>query len=508
MPTPTPGWVNAFLAFYFSVAFVLFLYGMHAYLMAFLYRRAVRRTRPEPAPPAQWPHVTVQLPLFNERYVARRLIDAVVAFDYPRDRLEIQIVDDSTDDTVAHVAEIVAEWRERGVDIVQRHRADRVGYKGGALREGLPEAKGELVAIFDADFVPPPDFLRRTVPHFNDTGIGMVQTRWAHLNEEYSILTRAQAAALDGHFIIEHTVRNRNGAFINFNGTGGIWRKQAILDAGNWQDDTITEDLDLSYRSQLAGWSFLFLPDVECPAELPAEVNGLKGQQFRWAKGSVQTGLKILPRLLRAPVPGFAKFQGMVHLTNHFVYPMLILLGLLFLPALMILDRYPDTERAFQIATVLVVASFGHPWLYFVARRARGKSWRESFAILPLVVAGNMGIAINNTKALLEALVGKPSAFNRTPKYALESRQGHWRDKRYRARVSGWTLAEVALSLYTLAGVGYALLQAHYLAVPFLLMYVLGCGHLGLLSLINALADWRHARRPRTGRLAPLTQVD
>ncbi len=502
MDASTPAWVIAFLGFYFAIALVLFAYGMHAYLMAWLYRRS---RRPVSAPPAQpdLPAVTVQLPIYNERYVVDRLLDAVAAMDYPREKLQVQILDDSTDDTVERVAELVRIRREQGLDVVHRHRSVRTGYKGGALREGLAEAKGELVAVFDADFVPPPDFLAGCVPWFGDPGLGMVQTRWTHLNEAYSILTRAQAVALDGHFLIEHTVRNRNGAFINFNGTGGVWRKQAILDAGNWQDDTLTEDLDLSYRAQLAGWRFLFLPEVLCPAELPAEVNGLKGQQFRWAKGSVQSARKLLGRIMRAPLPHFTRFQAFIHLTSHFVYPLLLLLGLSGLPALMILDRHPETGWAFRWATALVIASFGHPWLYFVAERARGKSWGESLAMLPVVVAGNMGIAINNTRALVEALIGRPSAFNRTPKYALRTRSDHWRGKRYRVAATAWPWVELSLAAYALATVTYALAHAHYLAVPFLFLYVVGAGYIGGISILNGWRTGWEARRAR--RFHPLT---
>jgi glycosyltransferase involved in cell wall biosynthesis len=484
--------VTAFLALYFFISLLLFAYGMHAYLMAFLYWRSVRHARPVP-PSTGFPRVTIQLPLYNERYVARRLIDAVAGMDYPRDRLEIQVLDDSTDDTVSVVADIVKEWRTRGVDIVHRHRTQRTGYKGGALREGLAEAKGDLVAVFDADFIPPADFLRRTVPCFQDPALGMVQTRWTHLNEEYSPLTRAQAVALDGHFLIEHTVRNRIGAFINFNGTAGIWRSRAILDAGNWQDDTLTEDLDLSYRAQLAGWKFLYLPDVECPAELPAEINGLKGQQFRWAKGSVQTALKILPRVLTSRLPLFTRFQAVIHLTNHVVYPMLLLLGLSALPALMVLDRHPEVGWAFRVATVMVVASFGHPYLYFVSQRIRGKTFKEALVLVPLVVAGNMGICINNTRALVEALMGRQSAFNRTPKYALTSRSDHWRGKRYHVPVSAWPFLEILLAVIALCGMGYALAHRHYLALPFLFLYVLGAGYVGTLSIYNVWSRGREA---------------
>lgn len=495
MDAATPGWVYIFLGLYFSTTFVLFLYGMHAYLMAALYQRSLAKTRelPESFP---LPHVTIQLPLFNERYVAQRLVEAVVAMDYPRDRLEIQVLDDSTDDTTEHVAELVAKWRTRGWDIVHLHRRLRRGYKGGALREGLTVAKGDLIAVFDADFVPPSRFLVETVPHFQDPAIGMVQARWTHLNESYSILTRAQAAALDGHFLIEHTVRNRNGAFINFNGTAGIWRRRAILDAGNWQDDTLTEDLDLSYRSQLAGWQFLFLPEVECPAELPAEINGLKGQQFRWAKGSVQTARKTLPRILTTPLPRFTRFQALIHLTSHLVYPLLLALGFSALPALIILDSYPEVGWAFQMASVLVVASFGHPWLYLVAQKARGKPWREALPIVPAVVAGNMGIAINNTRALFEGLLGRQTPFHRTPKYALLSRRDHWKGKRYRVSANGWTFAELFLALYASVTVVYASMHGHYAAIPFLLLYVMGAGYVGAVSLVNSWAMTRHAGGP------------
>lgn len=504
MDASTPSWVIAFLGFYFAVALVLFLYGMHAYLMAWLYRRSLGKAPPRRSADVL-PTVTVQLPIYNERYVVDRLLDAVAGMDYPRDKLEVQMLDDSTDDTVDRVAGLVRAWRERGLDVVHRHRRVRTGYKGGALREGLAEAKGELVAIFDADFIPPPDFLAACVPWFADPGLGMVQTRWTHLNEDYSILTRAQAVALDGHFLIEHTVRNRNGAFINFNGTGGMWRKQAILDAGNWQDDTLTEDLDLSYRAQLAGWRFLFLPEVICPAELPAEVNGLKGQQFRWAKGSVQSARKLLATVMRSPLPRFTRFQAFIHLTSHFVYPLLLLLGLSGLPALMILDRHPETGWAFKWATLLVIASFGHPWLYFVAERARGKSWRESLGMLPVVVAGNMGIAINNTRALVEALAGRRSAFNRTPKYALRDRSDHWRGKRYRVPATAWPWAELGLAFYSLAAVLYSLNHGHFLAVPFLLLYVMGAGYIGFASILSGWRSGWEARRAR--RLHPLAGV-
>jgi len=488
----TPSWVYLFLGFYFLTSGILFVYGIHAYLMAFLYMRALRKAPPLPAPGPLLP-VTIQLPVYNERYVIGRLLEAVTRLDYPKDLVEIQVLDDSTDETVIEAAAMVAQLKEGGWSAVHRHRRQRVGYKGGALREGLAEARGSLIAVFDADFLPPPHFLRETVPYFQDPEIGMVQTRWTHLNEGFSSLTRAQAAALDGHFLVEHTVRNRYGAFINFNGTAGIWRKECIRSAGDWQDDTLTEDLDLSYRAQLAGWKFLFLPSVECPAELPAEVNGLKGQQFRWAKGSAQTALKILPRLKRAPLPRFVQFEALVHLTNHLVYPLLLLLGILAFPTLRILDHHPETAMLFKVATLLAVASFGHPWLYLVAQRARQRNFVEAWFLVGLVVAGNMGIALNNTRALIEGLLGLRSDFNRTPKYALTTRGDHWRGKAYHPRASVWSYLEIAFALYSVFALAYALRHGHWLAVPFLAMYAMGAGTLGFLSVYNA---WT---RPRSG---------
>ena len=273
------------LGLYFAILITLSFYGSHRYLMIRLYKKyAAGKSDPEPAErfgDEDLPHVTIQLPMFNERYVAQRLIDAVAQIDYPRDRLEIQVLDDSTDDTTELCAQVVAQKREEGLDIVLIHREDRTGYKAGALEEGMHVAKGEFIAVFDADFVPKKDFLRQTIDYFTDPGIGMVQARWEHINREYSLLTRAQAILLDGHFVLEHTARNRSGRFFNFNGTAGIWRKQAILDAGGWEHDTLTEDLDLSYRSQLAGWRFMFLRDVTAPSEIPVEMNAFKAQQHR-----------------------------------------------------------------------------------------------------------------------------------------------------------------------------------------------------------------------------------
>ncbi len=478
--------VQIYVLGYAALAAVLFLYGIHAYVMTLLFSRVRDRNPGSPALPHEPPHVTVQLPIFNELYVIDRLIGSVCSLRYPRDRFEVQVLDDSTDETTAHVRELVARYRALGIDIVQVRREDRAGFKGGALRAGLELAKGELIAVFDADFVPPPDFLERTVPHFGDPKLGLVQARWGHLNAEYSTLTRGQAVALDGHFVIEQTVRNRAGAFMNFNGTAGIWRRECIEDAGNWQDDTLTEDLDLSYRAQLAGWRFLFLPDLVCPAELPGEVNAFKGQQFRWAKGSMQTARKVLPRVFRARLPLFTKAQAAIHLTNHLVYPLLLLLALSSLPSLIVIHEFPEQARVFRLLTWLVIASFGHPIFYGFAQAAITPEWRKKIIILPVIVAGGMGIAINNTRAIFEAWRKDPGVFERTPKYRIVERLGHWQGKSYRAPFSLLSLLELGLAGYTAAAIVYALHTSLFAIVPFLMLYLCGFLYIGLLSILHS----------------------
>lgn len=471
-----------FLAIYLAFGGLLFVYGVHAYVVTWLYHRHRRDAPPAPPFPDPAPRVTVQLPLYNELYVVRRLVDAVCAFDYPIDRFEIQLLDDSTDETSDAVRRLVEEKRALGFQIAQVRRSHRVGYKGGALREGLAVAAGEFLAVFDADFEPERDFLRRTVPHFADPRVGMVQTRWAHLNERYSLLTRVQAVALDGHFLIEQTARNRSGAYINFNGTAGVWRRAAILDAGNWQDDTLTEDLDLSYRAQLRGWRFVFLPDVTCPAELPAEVNGFKGQQFRWAKGSVQTAVKLLPALWRAPSSLFVKLQASIHLTNHAVYPLLLGVALMSLPALHLHATIPAARAAFGWATLFIVASLGHPILYLYSQSRLHRRWPLRVWMLPVTIALGMGIALNNTRAVAEALLGIRSGFNRTPKYDLRRRGDLWVDKKYRVALSWVVPLELALGVYGAVATAYSLIHGQYAVTPFLFLYALGFLYIGGLS--------------------------
>ncbi len=480
-------------AYLFSLT-ILFLFGSHGFVMIYFYfknrnKKPARRPSPENAPV-----VTVQLPVFNELYVVERLIDAVCAMDYPRDRLEIQVLDDSTDETVDVTAAAVAAKQALGFDIKQIRRTNRVGFKAGALREGLAAARGDFIAIFDADFVPRPDFLTETLAHFTDDRIGMVQTRWEHLNTEYSMLTRAQAIALDGHFVIEQSVRNKAGFFINFNGTAGIWRRTCIEDSGNWQDDTLTEDLDLSYRAQLKGWNFIYLGDFTSPAELPSEINALKSQQFRWTKGAIETAKKILPRVWKAKLPLRIKLQSTVHLTNNLVFPFILLTGILNVP-LIFIKQNGTHDTFFAFMSVFVLAFVSSFLFYLYSQKDVHQDWKKRLFLFPVFMAGSMGFAVNNSRAVLEGLFNKKSAFIRTPKYKIEQGADNWTNKKYRSakpKITFSILLELALALYCMVGVGASIWFLEIAALPFQLLYCLGFGLVGLMSIRHALA-MRHA---------------
>lgn len=476
------------LGAYFFSLLVLFLFGSHGFVMLYYYFKH-RALRAHPKGTFQeTPHVTIQLPLFNEMYVVDRLIDAVCEIDYPKDKLEIQVLDDSTDETVRLVAQLVEDKQKAGFDIVQIHRTDRTGYKAGALREGLAEAKGEFIAIFDADFVPRKNFLRETIARFTTPNIGMVQTRWEHLNTEYSVMTRAQAIALDGHFVIEQNVRNKAGFFINFNGTGGVWRRECILDAGNWHDDTLTEDLDLSYRAQLKGWKFVFLNDVTSPAELPSEINALKSQQFRWTKGAIETAKKILPRVWKANLPLRVKFQSTIHLTNNIVFPFILLAGLLNVPLIFIKQSgLYDTYFAFM--SIFVLAFISSFLFYLYSQKDVHDDWKKRIFLFPLFMAGSMGFAVNNSRAVLEGLFNMKSAFVRTPKFKIEQKGDSWIDKKYtvaKPKISGVVWIELFLAMYCFVGVAASFYYLEIAAIPFQLLFFLGFSLVAYLSIKHA----------------------
>jgi cellulose synthase/poly-beta-1,6-N-acetylglucosamine synthase-like glycosyltransferase len=486
------------LATYFFVLVILAVYGWHRYYLVYLYMRNKDR---HPVPAGEFdtlPVVTVQLPIYNEMYVADRLIDAVCRLDYPRERLEIQVLDDSTDETRGVAEQAVRRNAARGIDIRYLHRTDRTGYKAGALEAGLIAARGEFVAIFDADFMPPEDFLRRTVPFFTDPKVGMVQARWGHINQDYSLLTKIQAILLDGHFVLEHGSRNRGGLFFNFNGTAGIWRRTAIADAGGWQHDTLTEDLDLSYRAQLRGWQFVFLQDLVAPAEVPVEMNSFKSQQHRWAKGSIQTCRKLLPRILQSRLPLAVKAEAFFHLSANFNYLLMCVLSVLMAPSMVIRYNMGWYEMLLIDLPLFFAATASVANFYMVCQRELHADWATRLKYLPFLMSIGIGLTVNNTKAVFEALFNKPSEFARTPKYRIEGSEDEWIGKKYRQNFTVQPMIELALGLYFTATVFYALSNGIYGTLPFLVLFQMGFLYTGLLSLLQQYAGDSVVLKPAT----------
>ena len=477
------------LVLYFFVLSILAIYGWHRYYLVYLYMKN-RGNAPNPALPppplAELPRVTIQLPIYNEMYVADRLIDAVCEIDYPRELLEIQVLDDSTDETTEIAELAVRRHAARGFDISYLHRIDRRGYKAGALEAGLKVAKANFIAIFDADFVPARDFLRKTLPHFTEAKVGMVQARWGHINQDYSLLTKIQSILLDAHFVLEHGGRNRAGCFFNFNGTAGVWRREAIADAGGWQHDTLTEDLDLSYRAQLRGWRFVFLPHVVAPAEVPVEMNSFKSHQHRWAKGSIQTCMKLLPRILRSKQPIGVKAEAFFHLTANFNYLLMSLLSILMFPAMYVRYSMGWTEMMLIDIPLFAAATVSVCNFYIVSQRELyPQSWWSRLKYLPFLMSIGIGLCVNNTRAVLEALFRKESEFARTPKYGIERDSDEWAGKKYHQTVGVQSLIELALGLYFTGTVFYALINQIYGTLPFLMLFQIGFLYTGLLSILQ-----------------------
>lgn len=483
---PTSALASGVLTLYYLVLGILAAYGVHRLWLVWDFLRP-HRNGFEPAPQAlttELPTVTVQLPIFNELYVAERLIDAVAALDYPADRLEIQVLDDSTDETTSLVAARVASWQARGVDIVHIHRQERHGFKAGALAHGFGVARGSLIAVFDADFVPGPSFLKDTVTFFADPQVGMVQARWGHLNRDFSLLTRVQGLLLDGHFVVEHEGRHRAGCFFNFNGTAGIWRRRTIEDAGGWEHDTLTEDLDLSYRAQLKGWRFVYLPNVVVPAELPAEINAYKSQQNRWAMGSIQTCRKLLGKILRAPIGWRAKTEAFVHLTANGTYFLMLLLSLLIFPA-MVLRRGDDPWPLLLVdlplfgAATLAISAF-----FLVSQRGAGGSLGRCLVELPALMAVGIGLAVNNSRAVLRGLVENGGVFHRTPKLRLEGPANpSVGAERYRLKRNSTFYLELLLALYFATCFLTAMALGMWWSLPFLWLFLQGFGYMSWLGL-------------------------
>jgi len=485
--TPTE---TLILGAYFFILAILAVYGWHRYYLVYLYMKHKDRKVAQPVVPEAWPAVTVQLPLYNEMYVVDRLLQAVTRMDYPRELLEIQVLDDSNDETQEIARLAVQRYVAQGFDIKYLHRDDRTGYKAGALDAGLRVARGRFVAIFDADFVPQADFLRKTVPWFADPKVAMVQARWTHLNQDYSLLTKVQSILLDAHFVLEHGGRNRAGRFFNFNGTAGIWRPEAIASGGGWQHDTLTEDLDLSYRTQMKGWQFVFLPDVEAPAEVPVEMNAFKSQQHRWAKGSIQTCLKLLPHILQADLPLGVKVEAFFHLTANFNYLLMTVLSVLMFPSMVIRYNMGWYEMLLIDVPLFLAATASVANFYIVSQRELYPDWKTRLKYLPFLMSIGIGLAINNTRAVLEAVFDKKSEFARTPKYGVVQRNtDDWLNKKYRQSVAVQPLIETALGLYFTWTVFYALANQIYATVPFLMLFQIGFLYTGVLSVVQQFAS-------------------
>ena len=476
---------------YFIASLFLFSYGMNCYVVVWLYLRTFRKgaainaaiERDQKAiwnSPGTLPKVTTQIPLYNELNVAERVMRAAAAMDYPPGMHEIQILDDSNDETSQHIDKIAELLRAEDADVSVIRRDNRIGYKAGALEAGTQQAKGDLLAVFDSDFVPQKDFLKRMIPFFvNDPGVGLVQARWGHINRDQSLFTRTQSLGIDGHFIVEQSARAFSGLYMNFNGTAGIWRKQAIVDAGGWQHDTLTEDLDLSYRAQLAGWKATFVPDVVVPAELPESVAAFKSQQFRWAKGSIQTAIKLFPTLIKSDLSIFQKVQAYFHLTHYSIHPFMVLLAILGLPVILAAESKITTGLFLGIGSLMSLATFAPSTLYWFSQKQTGIHWAKRLVGIPILMFTGIGIAISNTRAVIEALIGLESGFIRTPK------SGDKALKNYTVKMPILPILEILLSVYCWYSVAQFFPKNKWFVAPFLVIYAIGFGYIGLLGLIQ-----------------------
>ncbi len=478
-----PSYYKIVMIPYFAVMVILLVYGMHRSWLVLVYFLNRHKAPVCPPDPIEWPRVTVQLPIYNERYVIERLVDAVALFDYPLDRLEIQVLDDSTDDTQEIARACVERYQALGLPIHYLHRSDRTGFKAGALAAGLDSATGELIAIFDADFLPTPDFLRRAVPYLTDPRIGMIQTRWTYLNRDYSVLTKVEALMLDGFFGMEHLSRSRSGVFFNFTGTAGVWRRAAIDEAGGWEHDTLTEDIDLSYRAQLCGWRLLYMPEIECPSELPVEMTAFKEQQARWSKGSMQVGIKLLPRLLRSKQSFRIKAEAFLHLTGAITCPFMLVLTALLLPSMIV--RFNQDWVHSNLADIpSAVLTFSVYIFYSASQRVLyPRNWKRAMLYLPVMLGVGFALSLRLSKAVIEAIWGVKSDFVRTPKLNIAGPSESWHGKKYRTPAGWLPYFEIAFGLYFAFTIVYLALNRNYRAIPFLLLFVWGFLYTGILSL-------------------------
>lgn len=480
------GWEISLVLIYFALLLVLSVFGTHRSWMVWQFLRNRRKRHAIPPLPAKLPKVLVQLPLFNERYVAPRLIRAVAEFDYPRELLEIQVLDDSTDDTPEVVGKVIEELAAQGVPVRHIRRNSREGFKAGALDWGLKQSDGELIAIFDADFIPSPDFLQNTVGFFTNPKVGMVQTRWEHLNRDYSLLTRTESVLLDGHFVIEHTARHLSGCFFNFNGTAGIWRRQAIETAGGWQHDTLTEDLDLSYRAQALGWQFIYLTDVSTPAEVPVDVRDFKTQQHRWTKGAIQVARKLLPMLWRSKIPLRCKIEASFHLLSNACYLLMVLTVLMLGPVCVARAVVNWQALVWLDIPILLTTTVSVFAFYLQAERAIGRNPLRAMALMPVVMSLGIGIAVNNAFAVIEGLHHMGGEFIRTPKYKIETHKDQWVGRRYahyKQRLMHWV--ELFAFLYAMATGIFCAWHHMWFVVPFVCIFIFGFGYVVALNWIE-----------------------
>jgi cellulose synthase/poly-beta-1,6-N-acetylglucosamine synthase-like glycosyltransferase len=470
---------------YLSILIILAVYGIHRYHLVYLYLKHKDKVAKPKSIFQVKPRVTVQLPIYNELYVVERLVEAACNIRYPRELLEIQVLDDSTDGTVEIAGACVEKYRAMGFNIQHIHRENRRGFKAGALENGMKFGSGEFIAIFDADFLPAPNFLEDVVDYFTDPEVGMVQVRWGHINREYSFLTQVESVILDGHFVIEHGGRHFSGRFFNFNGTAGIWRRTAIESGGGWQHDTLTEDTDLSYRAQLAGWKFLYLPQIVCPAELPVEMNSFKSQQARWAKGLIQTAIKLLPRILRSDVSWKIKVEAFFHLTANICYPLMILLSFLLLPAMIVRFNQGWFQMLYIDLPLWLASTASVSMFYLISQRELYPDWRLRLKYLPFLMSVGIGLSVSNSKAVIEALLGIKSSFKRTPKYRIESKKDSWVTKKYLRRTGVLPILELSLGAYFALVVSYAFMNHNYPTIPFLMLFVVGFTYMGLMSILH-----------------------
>ena len=472
---------------YFTILIILSIYGIHRYSLIYLYVKNRRKAPKAEKRFDRLPRVTVQLPIYNERYVVERLLEAVTRLDYPRELLDIQVLDDSTDETRIVCSRLVSEYAQAGYPVTYHHRTNREGFKAGALAEGMKTARGEFIAIFDADFVPQPSVLREMVHYFTDPKVAVVQGRWTWINRGYSALTAVEAMVLDGHFVIEHGGRNFSGRFFNFNGTAGMWRRVAIEDAGGWQHDTLTEDTDLSYRAQLKGWKFIYDPAIECPSELPVEMNSFKTQQARWAKGLIQVAKKILPFVWRSDEPLKIKLEATFHLTANIAYPLMVLFSIILLPAMIVRFYQGWFQMLYLDLPLFLLATCSVSTFYMVAQRELyPREWCKRIKYIPFLMATGIGLSVLNSKAVIEALFGKQSEFVRTPKYRVEAREEGWERKKYVRRRAGWIPAvELALAAYFCYTTIYSCQIENYLTTPFLVLFFTGYSYMGTMSLLQ-----------------------